>query len=71
MLKIKVFKDARGQFRWSAMDGNNKIVADSAEGYATERNLVLALKNVLEEFRNPITFVGHNVPLQAKRQPQI
>ena len=68
-LKIKVYQDARGEFRWTALDGNNKIIADGSEGYKTQRSLVLALQNVLKEFREPVTFLGYQVNLQAKRAP--
>jgi uncharacterized protein YegP (UPF0339 family) len=70
-LKIKCYKDARGEFRWTALDGNNKVIADGSEGYSTERNLVLALKNTLAEFREPVKFVGFQIPLQAKRTPEL
>ncbi len=71
MLKIKVYKDARGEFRWTALDGNNEVIADGAEGYSSERNLTLALKNVLAEFREPVKLIGFQIPLQSKRVPEL
>lgn len=70
-LKLKVYKDAKGEFRWSALDDNNKVIADSAEGYSTERNLLNGVKNVLEGFRGPVKLVGYQIPLQAKRVPEL
>ncbi len=69
MLKVKVYQDARGEFRWTALDGNNKIIADGSEGYKTQRALTLALTNVLKEFREPVSFIGFQVNLQIKRPP--
>ncbi len=71
MLKIKVYKDAKGEFRWTALDGNNKVIADGSEGYDSQRNLLNAVKNVLGEFRNPVSFIGFQVNLQAKRLPEL
>lgn len=69
MLKLKIFKDAKGEFRWSALDGNNKVIADCAEGYSTERSLILGLKNVLGEFRGEVRLIGFGEPLGSKRGP--
>lgn len=71
MLKIKVYRDARNEFRWSALDENNKVIADSSEGYNTERNLITALRNVLAEFRNPVKLIGYQINLQTKRAPEL
>lgn len=62
MLTIKVYQDARGEFRWSAMDGNNEIIADSAEGYKTQTSLFKALHNVIDEFRSDIFYKGIKGP---------
>jgi uncharacterized protein YegP (UPF0339 family) len=56
VLKIKTYRDAKGQYRWSAVDGNNRIVADSAESYRSEGGLKKALANVLLEFRGDVVF---------------
>lgn len=39
--KVLVFKDEAGEWRWSALSKNGKVIADSAEGY---RNRSYALK---------------------------
>lgn len=31
--KIEIYKDGAGEFRWRGLAKNNKIVADSGEGY--------------------------------------
>lgn len=35
VLRFKLYLDARGEFRWSLLAGNNHILADSGEGYTT------------------------------------
>lgn len=34
-MKVKIYKDNSGEWRWTLKAGNNKIVADSSEGYKT------------------------------------
>lgn len=55
-MKIRSYLDARHQWRWSAVDGNGRIIADGSEGYATEDSLRRALVNVMGEFRKEILF---------------
>lgn len=31
--KLSVFRDAAGEWRWRAQDGNHEVVAESGEGY--------------------------------------
>jgi len=35
-LRFSVYKDADGQYRWKLTGKNNRIVADSGEGYHNE-----------------------------------
>jgi uncharacterized protein YegP (UPF0339 family) len=53
-MKIKIYKDGRQQYRWSAIDGNGRIICDGSEGYDSERNVLRALENVMDEFRGEI-----------------
>lgn len=57
MLKIKTYRDATGEYRWSAIDANNRIIADGAEGYATKAGLEKAIRNVISEFVGGVQFV--------------
>jgi uncharacterized protein YegP (UPF0339 family) len=34
-MKLDVFKDREGRFRWSLVAANNRIVADSGQSFAT------------------------------------
>ncbi len=40
------FRDARGEYRWRLLDRNNRIVADSSEGYVSRENAQRAARNV-------------------------
>ena len=35
--EFEIYKDDAGEFRWRLQDDNNKIIADSAEGYTPKR----------------------------------
>jgi len=35
-MKVKIYKDKTGEWRWRLLAKNNKIVADSGEGYRTK-----------------------------------
>jgi uncharacterized protein YegP (UPF0339 family) len=48
-MKIKVYVDVRGQWRWSCVAPNGRIVADSAEAYVSHRNVVRAAKAFLAD----------------------
>lgn len=69
MLKVKIFKDAKGEFRWSALDENNKPIAHCADGYNTERSLILGIKDTLGDFRGEVRLIGFGQPLASKRGP--
>jgi uncharacterized protein YegP (UPF0339 family) len=36
MAKFQIYTDAKGEYRWRFRANNNKIVADSAEGYVNK-----------------------------------
>lgn len=45
--KFQRYTDAAGQHRWRLFAANNRVIADSAEGYATERNVERAIDTVI------------------------
>lgn len=49
---VRIYRDAAGEWRWSAIARNGKVVADSAEGY---RNRSYCLKMARELF--PTTLI--------------
>lgn len=48
MAQFKIYQDRKGEFRWRLVAKNGRIIADSAEGYDTEQNVVTAVKRVME-----------------------
>lgn len=49
------FEDKTGQWRWRLVAGNGRIVADSAEGYATEANVDRAIEALHADFFRAIS----------------
>ncbi len=41
-----IYQDIRGEYRWRLRDGNNEVIADSAEGYSTHWTCEQAVRNV-------------------------
>ena len=39
------------QWFWHLLDGNNRKIADSAEGYSTEQAVIRAINNVVAEIK--------------------
>lgn len=52
-IRWEVYEDQEGAWRWRALAGNGKIVADSAEGYKTKRNAERALGGFQVAVREP------------------
>ncbi len=46
MAEYEVYKDRAGEYRWRLQAANNKIVADSSEGYTTKANCLAAIEVV-------------------------
>lgn len=34
--RVRVYRDAKGEWRWQAIARNNEVVADSGEGYVDQ-----------------------------------
>jgi uncharacterized protein YegP (UPF0339 family) len=51
-MKFYIFKDSQGYWRWHLMSANNKIVADSAEGYVNEHDCLVGIGLVMDTNRN-------------------
>lgn len=47
-MKIRIYKDRSGEWRWRMVARNGRVVADSAEGYKTKRGAVRAVWNVVD-----------------------
>jgi uncharacterized protein YegP (UPF0339 family) len=46
MTKFQVYTDRSGGLRWRLVDGNHRIIADSAEAYVTRQGVMKAIENV-------------------------
>jgi uncharacterized protein YegP (UPF0339 family) len=44
--EFEVYQDAKGEFRWRLQDTNNRIIADSGEGYTTKANCLAGIEDV-------------------------
>jgi uncharacterized protein YegP (UPF0339 family) len=44
--EFEIYKDQAGEFRWRLQDGNNRIIADSGEGYEEKSSVETAIENV-------------------------
>ncbi len=46
-MKVHIYRDQAGEWRWNLVAANGKIVADSAEGYKTKWGCKRAVKKFL------------------------
>lgn len=46
-MRVVIFEDRAGEWRWRLVADNGRIIADSAEGYAKESNVTRAIRKVL------------------------
>lgn len=65
MLVYKVYKDAKKQFRWSLIAANNRVVANSGEGYHNKEDLLHAI-DLISGDSHEIKFVRAK-PTTSKR----
>lgn len=49
MWKFRLYQDMRGEWRWRLLAKNGKIVADSAEGYASEASVTRAVRRFMKQ----------------------
>lgn len=47
-MKIEIYKDSRGEWRWRLRSRNGKIVADCGEGYKTKSSVKKAVIRFVE-----------------------
>lgn len=51
---FEVYKDTAGQWRWRLRSRNGRVVADSAEGYASKRNARRAVNSTLDAMEDAL-----------------
>jgi uncharacterized protein YegP (UPF0339 family) len=60
-IRFEVYRDASGEHRWRMVDGNNRIVGTSAEGYTRSRDAHRAIENILVDLADPELPMGLTV----------
>lgn len=45
-MRFEIYQDGAEQWRWRLVAKNNKTIADGAEGYRSERNVMRAVEGV-------------------------
>jgi uncharacterized protein YegP (UPF0339 family) len=58
---FEVYKDAKGEWRWSLRAPNRKIVADSSEGYTSKQGCLDAVQRI-REFAPKAALVTYDGP---------
>lgn len=49
--EVEIYEDEAGEWRWRLKAGNNRIVADSGEGYTREHDAREAVVDVIANIR--------------------
>jgi uncharacterized protein YegP (UPF0339 family) len=57
-MKVIIYEDLSGAFRWRAVASNGRILADSAEGYLDRTNVRDAVEKIVAAFEDGITIEG-------------
>jgi uncharacterized protein YegP (UPF0339 family) len=60
--KIRIYKDTSGEWRWTAYAGNNKVVADSAEGYGNHSDALAAASGIVAGGTAVVVDIDHADP---------
>ena len=53
-MQYHVYKDLNGQWRWRLLAANNRIIADSAEGYWNQSDCVSGINLVKGSSQAPV-----------------
>ncbi len=69
MLKIEIYEDSAGEFRWRGVEANHRIIVDSAEGYVSFSGAERAVENVMTEFRGDVEVVRRDNGAQEVSDP--
>lgn len=55
MIRIRIYQDRAGEWRWRLKAANGKIVADSSEGYKRRSAADRAVQRLLEMLRDGVS----------------
>jgi uncharacterized protein YegP (UPF0339 family) len=60
-IRFEVYKDANAEHRWRMVDGNNRIVGVSGEGFTRSADARRAIENIMVDLANPAKPMGLTV----------
>lgn len=49
MIRFQVFEDRHGEWRWRAVDSNNRVVASGGEGFTRQPDAERAIRNLIHD----------------------
>lgn len=50
-MRIEIYQDVRGEWRWRLVAANNRVMADSAEGYTRQLDVARAVETITVAFK--------------------
>lgn len=53
-MKYVVYKDVQGYWRWRLYADNNRIIADSGEGYVNKQDCLNGISLVKQSYNAPV-----------------
>jgi uncharacterized protein YegP (UPF0339 family) len=53
-MRIEIYEDTQGEWRWSLLASNGRILADGAEGYETESSVKRAVKSLIAKLKHSV-----------------
>lgn len=56
-MKIKIYKDRSGQWRWRMLARNGKIIADGSESYVKKTAVIRAVNRVIEQMESATVII--------------
>jgi uncharacterized protein YegP (UPF0339 family) len=56
-MKVELYRDKQGHYRWRMKARNGKIVADCGEGYSSRKKCCKGLTRVVDAWSTGIEFV--------------
>jgi uncharacterized protein YegP (UPF0339 family) len=60
-INFEVYKDANAEYRWRMVDGNNRIVGVSGEGFTRSHDARKAIENILTDLGESTAPMGISV----------
>jgi uncharacterized protein YegP (UPF0339 family) len=65
-IRFELYPDAASEWRWRMVDGNNRVVGVSGEGYTRKADVKRAIENIMMDLANPEKPMGLTVAKKVK-----